>query len=204
MSIEEENWRLLEAAADGSVAEVTQLLNSGAEVNCTTDDGWTPLLEAAIHGADLTHLLLARGADPNIASEHGYTPLHRAAGHGNDDVVRLLLDAGADVSATDEQGQTAHDMALAEGHFETAELLARKRSELSRRAGRNRVRLEGGYAGVMMFAPPSSTDYHLVCVEFEDGTTLRDAKVYDKCELELPPSCIGKKIKTLSVNLHQP
>jgi hypothetical protein len=70
--------------------------------------------------------------------------------------------------------------------------------------GSNRVLLEGGCAAVMMFAPRSSTDYHLVCVEFEDGTRVSDAKVYRRCELELPPQFMGKEIKRLSINAHQP
>jgi hypothetical protein len=70
--------------------------------------------------------------------------------------------------------------------------------------GSNRVLLEGGCAGVMMFAPRSSTDYHLVCVEFEDGTRVSDAKVYRMCELELPPPFIGKKIRRLAINARQP
>jgi hypothetical protein len=70
--------------------------------------------------------------------------------------------------------------------------------------GSNRVLLEGGCLGVMLFAPRSSKDYHLVCVGFEDGTQLKDAKVYHRNELELPPAFRGKKIETLSINSQQP
>lgn len=72
------------------------------------------------------------------------------------------------------------------------------------KTGSNRILLEEGYAAVMMFAPRSSTDYHLVCVEFEDGTRLSDARVYRMCELELPPQFIGKKILRLALNASQP
>lgn len=70
--------------------------------------------------------------------------------------------------------------------------------------GSNRVRLEGGCAALMMFAPRSTTDYHLVSVEFEDGTRVTDAKVYDRSELQLPPQFVGKKIKSLAINARQP
>lgn len=70
--------------------------------------------------------------------------------------------------------------------------------------GNNRVLLDEGSAILMMFAPPSSTDYHLVCVEFEDGSQLNDAKVYRRCELELPPEFVGKKIEMLAFNAQQP
>jgi hypothetical protein len=56
----------------------------------------------------------------------------------------------------------------------------------------------------MRFAPESSKDYHLVSVEFKDGSLLQKAKVYNRCELGLPPEYIGKKIKTFAANLHQP
>jgi len=204
MNKDELNWQLLEAAAENEVSQVKLLLDSGADIDCTTDDGWTPLVEAVLHGPELTRLLLSRGANPNIASVHGYTALHRAAGHGNVEVVQLLLDAGADTSAQDEAGQTAHDMAMHGVYLDAEELIARRLGEQSRQAGRNRVVLEGMYATVMVVAPYSSKNYHLVCVEFDDGTRLQDAKVFDKCELELPSEYISKKIKELSVNLHQP
>ena len=70
--------------------------------------------------------------------------------------------------------------------------------------GGNRVLLEGGCAALMRFAARSSTDYHLVCVEFEDGSRVSDAKVYRLCELELPPQFMGKKIKKLAINACQP
>lgn len=72
------------------------------------------------------------------------------------------------------------------------------------RLGSNRVLLDSDCAMVMMFAPPSSTDYHLVNIEFEDGTRLEDAKVFRMCELELPPEFIGREIKGFGVNAHQP
>ena len=67
-----------------------------------------------------------------------------------------------------------------------------------------RVLLEGGCLALMMFAPSSTEDYHLVRVEFEDGTQLTDAKVYHRNELELPPAFMGQKIKTLAINSQQP
>lgn len=68
-----------------------------------------------------------------------------------------------------------------------------------------RVLLEGGCAALMRFAPRTTKDYHLVHVEFEDGTQLPDAKVYRMNELELPPAFMGKKVKQLAINsLKQP
>lgn len=73
-----------------------------------------------------------------------------------------------------------------------------------RQSANKRVLLEGGCAAVMMFASPSSLDYHLVCVEFDDGTVLKDAKVYHMRQLELPPQFVGKRITSLYINSVQP
>jgi hypothetical protein len=70
--------------------------------------------------------------------------------------------------------------------------------------GCNRVLLDERGCMLMMFAPRSSTGYHSVSVEFEDGTRVSDARVYRMCELELPSQFLGKKIKTLAINSRQP
>lgn len=70
--------------------------------------------------------------------------------------------------------------------------------------GSNRVLLDGSCAMVMLSAPRSSKDYHLVSVEFEDGTRLSEAKVYRQCELELPPEFVGKTISRFAINALQP
>jgi len=204
MNMDESNFQLLEASRTNNIDLVNQLIASGADVNCRTNDGWTPLIEAAIHDSKLTTLLLSHGADPNLATDHGYTPLHRAAGHGNESVVIELLDAGAAIDARDEFGQTAHKIAMHEMHDEVAEILEIRLHEKSREEGKNRIMLEGSFAALFLFAPQSSQDYHLVKVQFEDGSELQNVKVYNQSELELPAEYMNKVIKTLSLNLDQP
>src|SRR5947209_6750099 len=98
------NDLLLIATMAGDAAEVERRLIAGADVNCRMEDGWTPLLQASIHGPELVRLLLAHSADMNAASDLGYTALHRAAAKGDTEVVKLLLEAGADVLAREIQG----------------------------------------------------------------------------------------------------
>ncbi len=75
---------LVFAARQGDLESVQVLLDAGADVNQTTEYGWTPLL-AAVHNRyyRLAMLLLERGADPNVANRGGWTPLYLAADNRN-------------------------------------------------------------------------------------------------------------------------
>jgi hypothetical protein len=60
---------VVEAAADGDVEAIDELLRAGANVNCSTDGDGSPLIRAAREGRfDAVRLLLDRGADPNLAA----------------------------------------------------------------------------------------------------------------------------------------
>jgi ankyrin repeat protein len=120
---EELRWDFLDAAKDNDIESVELLLDLGANINCTTDDNWTALLEAALHGPEMSELLLSHGANPNIASDNGYTPLMRAAGHGNIKVVELLLEAGSNPSLVDDRGASAYQFAIEGKYFAVAELI---------------------------------------------------------------------------------
>lgn len=92
---------LHDAAENGTVADVTALLKAGADPNVRTEDGWTPLHEAASQSdnpAVITALLEA-GANPNAQNRLLYTPLHHAA-LSNDNpaaIIEALVKAGADL-----------------------------------------------------------------------------------------------------------
>ena len=75
---------LVFAARQGDVESAQALLAAGADVNQTTEFGWTPLL-AAVHNRHyrLAMRFLERGADPNIANEGGWTPLYLATDNRN-------------------------------------------------------------------------------------------------------------------------
>ena len=103
---------LVFAARQGDLESARLLLAAGADVNGTTEYGWTPLL-TAVHNRyyRLAALLLERGADPNIANRGGWSPLYIATDNRNIesgdyptrrpdmdhlDLIGLLLAAGAD------------------------------------------------------------------------------------------------------------
>ncbi len=130
---------LILATAHGDLRAVQRLLLRGqVALEATTEDGWTALHEAVVHGPEMTRLLLQAGANPNASSEGGYTPLHRAAAKGQTEVVKLLVEHGADVSAEDVSGNTLVKFAKTSGDPQTIAAVA----ELSRNAVPHKVTAE--------------------------------------------------------------
>jgi ankyrin repeat protein len=75
---------LLFAAREGDLASVKILLDAGADVNQTSEYGWTALLTATQNRFyKLGVYLIERGADPNIANEGGWNPLYIATDNRN-------------------------------------------------------------------------------------------------------------------------
>src|SRR5262249_45126645 len=112
-----------------SNAEIIQvLLDAGADLRLTSDDGTSPLMGAAGLGrATYTpgkprrrasptaeaavKVLLDAGADVNAVNEADFTPLHGAAYRGLNEVVQILVDHGADINARDFRGRTPYRLA---------------------------------------------------------------------------------------------
>ena len=98
---------------------VRALLDAGARVDETDDDGITALSWAAISNrVDLARLLIQRGADVNHVDKKGMTPLLYAASidFGDSAMTELLLKSGAEANARTPQGLTALDLARKYNH----------------------------------------------------------------------------------------
>ncbi|KAM3528522.1 hypothetical protein NHJ13051_002343 [Beauveria bassiana] len=111
-------------AAEGTYADLVEvLLDRGAEIDCRVN-GWTPLLLAGRKWDDLgARILVQRGADVNARDFHGRSVLHWFAIQGCAETVPLLLRSGASVDMQDHCGQTALHWAVASGHAATARRL---------------------------------------------------------------------------------
>jgi ankyrin repeat protein len=106
---------LVFAARVGDLESARALVEGGADVNQTTEFGWTALLTAVQNRRYvLATYLLEKGADPNLANKGGWTPLYLAVDNRNIesgdypvrgpdrphlDMIRALLDSGANVNA---------------------------------------------------------------------------------------------------------
>jgi len=128
LSQRELNEKLLaQAGVDGvdDPEAVLRFIARGAQVNCATGFGWTPLHYAVFSGnIGVCRALLENGADIEGKCEDGWTALNMAVYHNGDrEMVLLLLESGANPAAVNKQGmQPLHYMAR-DGNAELAALL---------------------------------------------------------------------------------
>jgi ankyrin repeat protein len=114
--------------SESSTEVIKALLEAGAQVDATTDDGSTPLMAAAGLGRatfdpalkrgrrsagaeEAVNVLLDAGARINAVNEADFTALHGAAFRGLNEVIKILVDRGADIDARDFRGRTAYRIA---------------------------------------------------------------------------------------------
>ncbi|PBD16151.1 ankyrin repeat domain-containing protein [Wolbachia endosymbiont of Drosophila subpulchrella] len=120
---------LLKAAGSGDIQEVNSLINKGANVNATDQDGKTPLHWAAVKGHEevVEALLKVNGINVNATDQGGKTPLHLAARDNNKEIVEALLKVnGINVNAQDKDDSTPLHWAAVKGHEEVVEALLGK------------------------------------------------------------------------------
>ncbi|XP_076002680.1 ankyrin repeat and protein kinase domain-containing protein 1 [Genypterus blacodes] len=116
--------------ASGDTHSVQHVLSLGADVNCTTARGYTPLIIAVLHRLyDIISLLLDHGAATNLCDEDQWTALHFAAQSGDDRTVRLLLDKGAVVEAREKAGWMPLHLACQNNHEPVVRLLLSRLSD---------------------------------------------------------------------------
>jgi protocatechuate 3,4-dioxygenase beta subunit len=112
------------AVGRGSVEIARALLDFGADVNFTAENGRTPLMQIDEDATpELVRLLLSYNASVNVSDEDGDTPLILAAGEVEDEVLKLLIEAGADVNAANKRGLTALMRAAWEEDLEHVRIL---------------------------------------------------------------------------------
>jgi beta-lactamase regulating signal transducer with metallopeptidase domain len=115
---------MVEAAAEGDLQSVRELIDAGGDVNANVDGDGTPLIAAARAGEiAIVSLLLDRGADPNLPVSGDGAPLIMAAREGHLAVVQLLLDRGANVDLMVPGDENALIQASGEGHLKVVQLL---------------------------------------------------------------------------------
>jgi hypothetical protein len=102
------NSTLSDAAQEGHVATVDELLRAGADPNSANQAGVTVLMTAiAFQHPEAVRRLVAGGARVNAQDDRGMTALMVAAKYRSPEIAQALLDAGADAAVRDDSGQNA-------------------------------------------------------------------------------------------------
>jgi hypothetical protein len=103
---------------------VRVLLEIGAELEASINDGARPLHVATDHGhVAVVKTLVELGADKDASAVDGATPLHKAAYNGHVDVVTTLVELGADIGALADSGETPLQLSIDKGHHHVARVL---------------------------------------------------------------------------------
>ena len=107
------------------LSSLKQLLDSGADVNASTTEGWTPLYNVArLDKVDFARLLLDYGADINATSTCGQTILTTAITYNSHNVLKLLLDRWRDFGRCPRhQGPNLLQIAALHADMETINIL---------------------------------------------------------------------------------
>ena len=92
--------------AEGSLEQIVDAINGGADVNARAYGGRTPLMVAASFNPDIEVIkaLIKEGADVSARTDEGWsaegglTPLMVASGKCDPEAIRALIGAGADVN----------------------------------------------------------------------------------------------------------
>jgi ankyrin repeat protein len=75
---------------------VLHLINNGADVNASSNNGDTALMWASRFGhIDIARLLIDNSADVNAKDDNGRTALKYASNNGHTDIIELLKSKGA-------------------------------------------------------------------------------------------------------------
>jgi hypothetical protein len=111
---------LSDAAKNGDINAIINLINHGHNINQRDRLGQTPILLAAAFGRkEIFEFLANNGADVNKVDDFGRTPVLWAAANGHKEIVEFLAGRGADVNKVDDFGETPILLAAVRGHKET-------------------------------------------------------------------------------------
>ncbi|WP_025784622.1 ankyrin repeat domain-containing protein [Sporosarcina sp. D27] len=116
--------QLISAVAEGDTKTVLELLEGGADINATNNQGDTALMAATKkNNVDTVKVLIEQGADINIQNNNKDNVLLYAGAEGLLEIVKLAVQAGADTTITNRFGGTALIPASDRGHVDIVEEL---------------------------------------------------------------------------------
>ena len=138
---------LYDAAKDGNLERVMQLVEQGADKNQVGGKFGDSALSAATENNNLSvvRFLVEQGADLELADVMGWTPLIDASRHGHLEVARYLLEQGANTEKATNHGFTSLHYAVMFGHLEIAKLLMSFGADINARNSGGKLPIEMGH-----------------------------------------------------------
>ncbi|RDD46189.1 Ankyrin-1 [Trichoplax sp. H2] len=98
-----------------------------SSVNFQSENGMTPIMNAAKHGyKDIVKLLLLHHARVDLFNEVGMTALHFAADNGHTEVADILINNRSFVNSKTKSGETPLHLSASSGHKDMIQLLVEK------------------------------------------------------------------------------
>ena len=206
------NTRLLQAAGEGNHQAIANLIDTGADVNAQTHDGWSVLLISTEHGPEIVNTLINFNANLDLASDRGYTPLMRAAGKGQEDVVVLLLDKGANPAAVDCNGLSGYRLSMEANQYDCANRIGDAQATLIIEQLQEEKQNEGFVLQAITHSERSLVDMTRQTVGgsvtrldliLDDGSIHSGLKLNAELVLEIPQEVSEISIKSTSVPFEQ-
>ena len=165
------DYDFLALSARGSLEQIVDAIDDGADVNVSDDIGRTPLIYAATFNPDpeVVRVLIEAGADVNAqiedvwSPEDGTTALMAAMTRSAPEVIRALVGAGADVNARNRLGWTP--LLLAAGSVNSNPETIRTLIDAG--AYLNAVSMEG--SSVLMLAAERASDPEIITILLSSG-----------------------------------
>ena len=131
--VEQLDRALLQAAEQGSLPEITSLLDRYADINAHDHLGYSALHHASSKGHhQCVELLLERRSDVH-ASGNENRPIHLAAWRGHRRCLELLLDGHANVDDPSTNDSTPLHLASSNGQYQCLELLLDRHADIDAR-----------------------------------------------------------------------
>lgn len=130
---------LVEAAQNGDLEDVKDLIDAGASVDAAVQGDGSPLIVAArSNRLAVVVELLNRGADVNLAVSGDGNPLIAAAAEGAEKIVDLLLSHGAAIDLVVPGDENALIQAAGHGHFAIVKMLVERGADVNARVWADR------------------------------------------------------------------